>query len=332
MAFRHLKQVWDAAGASPNGGSFRDGVDPLLLSPHYVTPRISAEVIRHTECYTCEIDSITVFNVMATSRSPRHMTKYKKEIDLACHIIRAMRRLFRFTAPINITWYPTKLKKVMPKEGEPYGADHVNSGYTEFFPRKCIIIYRREEMHKVLTHELIHHIGADIAVFSREAALELDAHIAREFNVDSRNGRIGSGEAVCDLLAIWLWSAWCVCSKGGKERMWSEVMSMQTRFAVNQALAIMEHKNYRLGAPQPAFVEHTHVFAYYILKSAMMCDPDLVQDIFRHALAGSPIPNMGVRMIRALKANRWSKMPKTALTKNALPKNSLCMTLPLMKY
>jgi hypothetical protein len=326
MAFRHLKQEWDATEAAPITGRFSDRVDPRLLSPHFVTPRISPEVARHAHCYACEIDPSSVLNVMVTSRGARHVAKYQRDIALACHIIRAMRRLFRFTAPINITWYPTKLKKVLPREGEPIGADHVNSGYTEFVPHKCIVIYRREEMHKVLTHELIHHMGVDVAVFSREAALELDARIAREFNVDSRNGRIGSGEAVCDLLAIWLWSAWCVCSVGGNERKWAEVMSMQTRFAVNQALTIMEHKKYHLGAPQAAFVEHTHVFAYYILKSAMMCDPDLVQDIFRHALAGTPIPNMGGRMIRALKANRWSKMKQTSL-----PKNSLCMTLPFQK-
>jgi hypothetical protein len=334
MAFRHLKALWDAASApapAPIVNTVAADQSPVEMKD-FIGPHAYAEAVLHNKWYLYQIDSGACLKVV--TRSEKGLLRHKRNIHLACHIVRVMRLLFRFADPIDITWYPTKLKKHMPDdEAVPFGPDHVNSGYTQFRPSKHIIIYRQEEALKVLTHELIHYMGADVAVFPWENALELDARIAREFNVVSLNRRIGSGEAVCDLLAIWLWAAWCACVKDGGERMWADLMTVHTQFAVDKARDIIKRNKYafpRDAGSGPMFTENTHVFAYYILKAAMMCDTALVQDIYTHALAGQQIHGLGDRMIGALKSEKWLRLRHfRADTHFSLPKKALRMTAPI---
>lgn len=80
---------------------------------------------------------------------------YLKELIPMLHALTSMRRKH-----ITIEFYPLGNRKLMPsRSGAPINAEHVNSGFCYIHSRDedvNIVIYRREEFFKVMTHELVH--------------------------------------------------------------------------------------------------------------------------------------------------------------------------------
>jgi len=75
--------------------------------------------------------------------------------------------------------YSSKVQRILPKEGV-IGAEHLNGGYTYACKSDCIVIYRYEEMTRVLIHELLHASCTDNmnnSVEIREASTELWAEL-----------------------------------------------------------------------------------------------------------------------------------------------------------
>lgn len=80
---------------------------------------------------------------------------YLEELIPMLHALTSMRRKH-----ITIEFYPLGKRKVLPsRSGTPINAEHVNSGFCYIHSRDedvNIVIYRREEFFKVMTHELVH--------------------------------------------------------------------------------------------------------------------------------------------------------------------------------
>ena len=58
--------------------------------------------------------------------------------------------------PWRVGFFPAKVNRTLPDEGEPVGPENVNGGYTMPCSTNGIIIYRKEEATRVLLHELFH--------------------------------------------------------------------------------------------------------------------------------------------------------------------------------
>lgn len=75
--------------------------------------------------------------------------------------------------------FSSKVKRVLPENG-PIGPEHLNGGYTYPCKSDCIVIYRYEEVTRVLIHELLHASCTDNMsnpVEMREAATEIWAEL-----------------------------------------------------------------------------------------------------------------------------------------------------------
>jgi len=80
-----------------------------------------------------------------------------------------------FGAYYQIYVYSSKKQRILPTEGQEVGAEHVNGGYTYPCKHDCIVIYRYEEVTRVMIHELLHASCTDNmknSVEIREAATE----------------------------------------------------------------------------------------------------------------------------------------------------------------
>jgi hypothetical protein len=68
-------------------------------------------------------------------------------------------RIFQWFGPSkglwNVTWFAADSKRCFPTAGE-LGPEHVNGGYTTGCSNEGIYIYRREEVTRVLIHEMMH--------------------------------------------------------------------------------------------------------------------------------------------------------------------------------
>jgi len=236
-------------------------------------------------------------------------------------IVKGMRRLFQFEEPIAIVWYTCPQKKQKGVH-DVLGVDEVNTGYTQFGQNKHIVIYRHEEFQKVLIHELIHFMEIDSAVMNPVSCQNLDRIITEKYRIITP--RLGSMEAVCDLIAIWIYSAW----HSRSEKDWADKMSLQISFCIEQAKKVMRYQKYSLSGSTP-LKEDTHVFAYYVMKAAMMCDFALTQDVFNHAFSRKPLPNIETRILNALDQcrERFLNIPRLSAEKRKQYTKSLRMTI-----
>jgi len=59
-------------------------------------------------------------------------------------------RLWRFI------WFANPAPRELPEVGQPIGAEHVNGGYTYPCDPSAVVVYREEEVVRVLIHEMLH--------------------------------------------------------------------------------------------------------------------------------------------------------------------------------
>lgn len=86
--------------------------------------------------------------------NPRVYKAYIKELLKEIYMLTDIRK-----RQINIEYHPTNKKKLFPLKGKSLQVNNINSGVS--FPysdesETNIIIYRKEEFYKVLTHEMLH--------------------------------------------------------------------------------------------------------------------------------------------------------------------------------
>lgn len=145
--------------------------------------------------------------------------------------------------------------------------EHINGGWAT--PGTLEVhVYRREEAHKVMLHEMIHALGLDV---SHEAA----ATARVEFEADLGFALWPHlGEAYTELLAEWLWAIARADSTRMAERLWNA----QCACAERQAVAIWVRIRGRRTA------EDTNVFAYYVLKWVLMQRLDAVLVVREHGV------------------------------------------------
>jgi hypothetical protein len=56
----------------------------------------------------------------------------------------------------RIVWFANRSKRIIPIEGKEPEREHINGGYTHACTSRSIVIYREEEVCRVLVHELLH--------------------------------------------------------------------------------------------------------------------------------------------------------------------------------
>lgn len=166
-------------------------------------------------------------------------------------------RLLAWLSPRPVVWYwwDQPWVRLLPARAVP-GREHVNGGWA--IPGEPEVhVYRREEALKVMLHEAIHGLGLDVkpelvdpvrAVFEEKLRRRLWPHL---------------GEAFTEFFAEWLWAIGRSRSLAEARRWWAQ----QLECSAGQAALVWSRTRW-LRSP-----EDTNVFAYYILKWALMQHP-----------------------------------------------------------
>jgi hypothetical protein len=81
--------------------------------------------------------------------------------------------------PFRIVFFGSMVERRLPALGEPVGPQHINGGYTMPCDPGTIVVYRREEVERVLIHECFHASCSDpdIALAHKEANTEAWAEL-----------------------------------------------------------------------------------------------------------------------------------------------------------
>jgi hypothetical protein len=152
--------------------------------------------------------------------------------------------------PIVWYWWDEDRPRILPPYTEP-SREHVNGGWTVLGEAE-VHVYRREEAHKVLLHELIHALGLDIPQTVMDPI---------RVRFEQAMGRIlwpHLGEAYTEFFAEWLWAIASPSLNVARAR-WTAQLACSDMQARQIWTRIRDSTK-----------EDTNVFAYYVLKWVLM--------------------------------------------------------------
>lgn len=155
-------------------------------------------------------------------------------------------------------------EKKLPEKGKAVTPYHVNGGVTlSGASEASIVVYRREEVIKVLTHEMIHAFHLDAKFISSEQ----ESFFNEYFNITCKSVTIN--ESFTDALAIIINTVLYGILHGNLKKCFKKEID----HILKQARTILIHygyqkKNGKLIVNTPV-CERTHTVSYYVLKAVV---------------------------------------------------------------
>ena len=119
--------------------------------------------------------------------------------------------------PVRIIIFSHPSLRMMPEPGHPVKAQHINGGYANRCDGRSIVIYRKEEMTRVLIHELLHASCSD-PYHAEVSDLESDT------------------EAWAEIIQ-------CAMVAEGKEKEWKAFMKKQIEYSIRQSATLRDNHN-----------------------------------------------------------------------------------------
>jgi len=173
----------------------------------------------------------------------------------------------------KVVYFETSEKKKFPKKNEILGPNEVNSGLTFLDVHKNgdIILYRKEELLKVLIHELIHSNLIDEKIIFSGSIKEFSKLFCVNYNILLNEAFTESFATIINLFYINI-----VC--GFKRTNVDVMFENEMKYSIYICLKIMKYYNIKNisdivknnGICINNFPQKTNVFAYYILKNILL--------------------------------------------------------------
>jgi hypothetical protein len=116
--------------------------------------------------------------------------------------------------PVRIVIFAHPLLRLMPEVNHPVRAEHINGGYTNRCDGQSIVIYRKEEVTRVLIHELLHASCSDPYLDVPEVESNTEA---------------------------WAEIVQCAMVVTGNESKWTEVMKKQINYSLRQSSTLRDN-------------------------------------------------------------------------------------------
>lgn len=181
---------------------------------------------------------------------------------------------------LNIKFYLTNKKKILPTKYKILGSKEVNTGSTAIgINGGKINIWRKEELLKLIIHEMIHYKQFDFK------SLDLDTKLHNIFNIND-NIRIRSYEAYTEIWACILNSIFMSYDDNSSinYKLFKKFINYERLFSTFQIAKILnfyEIDNYndffRMDGNFTKIInweQNTHIISYYIIKGALLYSLD----------------------------------------------------------
>ena len=235
-------------------------VHPNVLNTGMINPnhtRFSFETCRiHVQCSFLNVDALK----WSHARMHEMVQWCYRSVFFIHNIIGPQ---VRQPSHVHIVLVNSPQLKTLPKDGK-FTSEHVNSALCMF--HHGILVYRQEEMVKVLLHELVHYFMN----YLPEAPSKDVARIANWFNIEERTSMgLALSECYTDMVACWLISHFLVLYGSDK---WKETTSQQSFENQVKRVLVLQHTFMlrQVHRIRDVYVsEATHVFCYYIAKAAV---------------------------------------------------------------
>lgn len=247
---------------------------PRVLSGEYIGEKLKRAVTKLSKRTSSVSTTIGETKVVVTMPADARLAV---TLDILSFTVRVLNKL-NGKRSLRIVLMPVRAPKRLPtKPGLVVGVDEVNSGYAWKVPGRgdhcTVVVYRKEDLNKVLIHELVHCWDLDFKrydpridrLFIARHNLRLDGRaVLNPFN------RLALNEAFTEVIACYLHAATHVlfnCNTS-KAAAFAKALNKEARHFMDVAAKVMAY----LATPGAA--QGTHVFAYYMCKAAMFQNLD----------------------------------------------------------
>jgi hypothetical protein len=231
-----------------------------------IVEKINTDMRTHLNINMMVADTTVDLNIIGKSETEVMSYRVPVTLILATYM-HFMKTRFQMSwrTPLILHVYLTDAKKKFPKNLAQLGPLNVNTGYTV---GNNIVIYRKEELIKVLIHELTHYVGLDdIAVPE-----DIEKQIRDHFNVTNS---VYLREAITEFWACTMNIAYYTYldlkqhekSKPIFKRRFVNHLIKETKFCEEQARRVAHRIGY---CEDKQHAEKTHVISYYIIKYIML--------------------------------------------------------------
>lgn len=212
----------------------------------------------------CKTNNI---NLMFYCKKEYTDNEIKKIINKIITIAQIVSKMANSTTMINIVILYSPIKKYIWNNYNNICPINSNSGSSIKY--NIINIWRKEELCKVLFHELIHYFNLD--QYNTFIDSNLDNYIYLKINV---NGKINSCEAFTEFLAIIYHTTFILYQSNISINRFNQLINKEIAFSLIQIKKILDHYFYKdlidLQNNNIILNQTTSVFSYYILKCFLL--------------------------------------------------------------
>ena len=228
-------------------------------------------------------------------------------LDLINFSIILFDRIHKPRENIKIYFLQTYEKKQIniEKDNQLIG-DNINTGYTQSFSdmnEDFIVIYRMEELKKVLIHELIHLYNLHGFVGS--------SNLKISNSIRSTNNRFSIFETYTETLAVLIYTYY-YSKKNNND--FEKLLNKQLEFSFLQSAKILyNQKIYNINdLGKKEIKETTNASSYFILKSAILNNLKLFKNVFNEELGISLVNTEEIKLfdenlIKSIKNKSFKK-------------------------
>ena len=184
---------------------------------------------------------------------------------------------------INLVLIMSNKKKILSDKGITLGPNEINSGvstysYNENYRK--VVIYRKEELNKLIIHELIHNLTLDFIILNYDSfdkIINIDPQIQITFN-----------ESYTELMACLINAILCSFEyKRRKNRKLAcNYINNELNFNLYQVGKILVNYNFNHSGDffcpykDTKFRQNTNVFSYFIIKTSLLLNCHAFLDFF----------------------------------------------------
>jgi hypothetical protein len=187
------------------------------------------------------------------------------------HVARVVKWIGGGSKTLLTLWiYPSPMKKRVSMRGVPLGRNEVNSGVT-YRAGGWIHIFRREELLKVLIHELLHFYGRDI-----NDTPWVDDH-AVGVSTAGTCRPVLLNEAYTEAVALLMHTFYSSTTSGKSFR---DLLERELRHSRCMYYLVLYHYDIRTIADLARLCQHTNVVSYYLIKYHLVRDPRALSCLF----------------------------------------------------
>lgn len=187
------------------------------------------------------------------------------------------------TRKINIVFILSKKAKFIDKrKSKVIDTENINSGVCIHHndPEAVhIIIYRVEDLMKVLFHEIIHYIGNDLRFYDDDKIKNIEIMI-KTYIPSLSNVEIYFNEAFTEALARYHYSQYSYkYSVGSNPKTQLKKQQKYSIEVVKNFLALYDCKSLNDFSKLKKYTEKSHAFSYIVIASALLNSDDFIRDV-----------------------------------------------------